>query len=565
MGIKKSPNNSGTQKGVINQTINGQKFRELIFAGFKWLKSNKQLVNSLNVFPVPDGDTGTNMYLTMQSACNEINNTDDKNIGRIARQVAQGALMGARGNSGVILSQIFRGFARVLDEKETLNSEVLNQALAESRNTAYKGVVRPVEGTILTVVKDIAKAADKASGETKDLVLILENIVKEADESVKRTPELLPILKQAGVVDSGGIGLFFIIEGMLRYISNQPVDIEEKLTTIPTSVKLSEISTHQIQERIEPGQDFEVVVDFNPHNPINITTFYNELQRIGTSVQLGEGDNMYRMHIHVPADKKYDPIEFIMKHGTVTKVYIENLMEQMKSNKALNVNNKRKTQIQKGQVIIIAVSPGEGISQIFRSLGVAAIISGGQTMNPSTQEILDSYINLPTDEVIILPNNKNIILAAESASKMSDKNVVVIPSKSIPQGLAAALCYSPEVKMEDVVVNMNKACSEVDTGEITTAIRSIYINGLKVKKGEVIALLNGDLIGSSDNLGNACLMLLQKINLSEKEHLTIFYGKNIKKSEVEQVAKLINTKFPEFEIETHYGGQPHYQFILSIE
>jgi DAK2 domain fusion protein YloV len=381
---------------------------------------------------------------------------------------------------------------------------------------------------------------------------------------VKRTPELLPILKQAGVVDSGGIGLFFIIEGMLRYINDQPVDIAEKSTTIPTSIKLSEITTHQIQESIEPGQDFEVVVDFNPHNPINITAFYNELQRIGTSVQLGEGDNMYRMHIHVPADKKYDPIEFIMKHGTVTKVYIENLMEQMKSQKA-PIMNQRKTQIQKGQVAIVAVSPGEGISQIFQSLGVAAIISGGQTMNPSTQEILDSYNNLPTDKVIILPNNKNIILAAESASKMSDKKVTVIQSKSIPQGLAAALCYTPEVKMEDVVVNINKALSEVDTGEITTAIRSIEINGVKVKKGEVIALLNGDLIGSSDNLGNACLMLLQKINFSEKEHLTIFYGKNIKKSEVGEVAKLIKTKFPEIEIETHYGGQPHYQFILSIE
>ena len=553
-----------TERKIVHaQTINGQDLKELMHAGFKWLKSNQRTVNSLNVFPVPDGDTGTNMFLTMQSAYNEIINSNDKNIGRITHQIAQGALMGARGNSGVILSQIFRGFARILDEKENLDANTLVQALAESRNTAYKGVVRPVEGTILTVIKDIAKAAEGAESESKDLIFILEKIIKEADESVKRTPDLLPILKQAGVVDSGGKGLFYIIEGMYRFVNKQPVDVSEENLAVPISLKLSDITTHKIQESIEPGQDFEVVIDFQPNKQIKLNKFYDELSRIGTSVQVGEGDNMYRMHIHVPEDKKYAPIDFIMKYGTINKVFMENLKEQIKQNKSSA--NQFNADIKKGQIAVVAVSPGDGISKIFRSLGIAAIIPGGQTMNPSTEEILDSFKSLPTDKVIILPNNKNIILASEAARDISDKKVFVIPSKSIPQGLAAALYYNPDNEIEEMVTEMNEALTEVDTGEITTATRSIEINSVKVNKGEVMALLNGELIGSSKNLDNACLMLLSKADLSEKEHITIYYGENIKEPEVKTLTKLIGSKFPHLEIETHYGGQPHYQFILSIE
>ncbi|MHB8807802.1 MAG: DAK2 domain-containing protein, partial [Anaerolineaceae bacterium] len=310
--------------------INGQDLKKYFFAGLTWLKTNQPLVNSLNVFPVPDGDTGTNMFLTMKTAYAEIENETDTNAGAIAKKFAHGALMGARGNSGVILSQILRGFSRALDEKENLDADLLVAALAESRNTAYKGVVRPVEGTILTVIKDIARASEKSRQNTDDLMQILEEIIAAADVSVKNTPELLPILKQAGVVDSGGKGLFIIFEGIIRSIKGEPIDVAEEKAV---ALSLEQMESEELNESIEAGQDFEIVVDFEPEVDFNLPSFYEALEKVGTSIQVGEGEDLYRMHIHVPKEKKYDPIDLVMGFGTIKKVYIENLMEQMKSQK----------------------------------------------------------------------------------------------------------------------------------------------------------------------------------------------------------------------------------------
>jgi len=542
-------------------TIDGQIFKNLFYAALVWLRNHQQLINSLNVFPVPDGDTGTNMFLTMQSAYSEIADSSEKNIGKIAHLISQGALMGARGNSGVILSQLLRGFARALDDKSTLDANLLVQAFAESRNTAYKGVVRPVEGTILTVAKDMASAAELAQQKNTDLIQLVKSILAEADISVKNTPNLLPILKQAGVVDSGGKGLFIILEGMYRQATHQAVEIGE-VSVERTPINLDSMQMQQMHEEIEPGQDFEIVVDFKPEGELNLDTFYEELSHIGTSIQVGEGDEIYRMHIHVPTDKKYEPIELVNKYGAVQKVYIENLLEQMHVGKQ---SNDFSNSVEDGQIAVIAVSPGDGISKIFRSLGVSRIIPGGQTMNPSTNDIYQSFKDLPTDKIIILPNNKNIIMAADATKSLSDKHVIIIPTKNIPQGLVACLRLNPQGNLEEISEEMVESLDEVEAGEITTATRSIELNGVKVKKGEVIALLNGTLVSSSKSLVKACGELLEKAHTEEREHITIFFGSDTNPAQVADVTGYIEKAYPEHEIEVHEGGQPHYQFILSIE
>ncbi len=550
------------RKLLESPTLDGQGLKALLEAGLTWLRNNQQTVNALNVFPVPDGDTGTNMVLTLQAAYNEIAASGEHNIGKIAHAIAQGALLGARGNSGVILSQIWRGFARALDNFDVMDAPLLVKALAEARNTAYKGVVRPVEGTILTVIKDIAQAAESFTD--KELhIEMLEALVEAADRSVQKTPDLLPILKQAGVVDAGGKGLFFILEGMLRFVQGLP--LETPLTTVVQP--LSAMKMDETMEEIEPGQDYEVVVDFRPAAPLDLEKFYSDLAEMGTSIQVGEGDGMYRMHIHVPTENRYRPIDYVMGLGTITKVSIENLLAQIEERKQEQGSGTRLNlaKIEPGQIAVVAVSPGAGLSRIFASLGVAAIVEGGQTMNPSTEEILRAFENLPTDKIIILPNNKNIILAAKNATSMTVKKVAVIPSKSVPQGLSALLRYDPDGEFDTVVSEMEAALHDVETGEITTATRSVEINGVKVSQGEVIALLNGNLICSSPNIMEACLTLLEKANAQDRERITIFYGQNISKAEVNKIADKIREVYPRHEIEIHEGGQPHYQLILSIE
>lgn len=541
----------------VNQ-LDGQGLKILIEAGLTWLKTNQQIVNALNVFPVPDGDTGTNMLLTMQAAYDEIATSGEKNIGKMAQSVARGALIGARGNSGVILSQLWRGFARECDSQPVLDSGLLVKALAEARNTAYKGVVRPVEGTILTVGKDIAAAAE--ANPVPDLKAMLELIVNAADESVEYTPELLPILKQAGVVDSGGKGLFFIIEGMLRHINGESLD-----TALMTVQPLASMQMDEAMETVEPGQDYEVVVDFRPENELILEDFYNNLTEMGTSIQVGEGDGIYRMHIHVPTENRYNPIDYIMGIGTITKVYIENLMDQMEQMEEEKKHQLKLAPVEPGEIAVVTVSPGPGLSRIFASLGVAAVVEGGQTMNPSTKEILASFENLPTDKIIILPNNKNIVMAADAASSMTVKQVAVIRSTTIPQGLSAMLRLIPDMDFDTIVEEMEEALEDVETGEITVATRSVTINGVDVGKGEVIALHNGKLIQSTSSLEEACLGLLSECDTEDRERITLYYGNNIAKTDVNKIVDRIRSAYPAHEIELHEGGQPHYQFIVAVE
>jgi hypothetical protein len=545
--------------------FDGRTLKQLAAAALQWLRTNQQTVNALNVFPVPDGDTGTNMVLTMQAACDEVARQDEANVGKVAHAIAHGALMGARGNSGVILSQIWRGFARALDSQETLAASDLVRALGMARDTAYKGVVRPVEGTILTVIKDVAAAAEIELAQSETPYQLLERLVSAADVSVSRTPDLLPVLKQAGVVDSGGKGLFFILDGMARWLHGESLDIA---TTMLKPIDAMQLDNSL--EMIEPGQDFEVVIDFHPHESFDLDAFYANLELMGTSIQLGEGDGIFRMHIHVPTEKRYAPIDYTMTIGEITQVHIENLLAQMNERSVSPKDEIQLTPVEEGQIAAVVVAPGPGIARVFASLGAAALVEGGQTMNPSTKQLIDAFKDLPTDKVVILPNNKNIILAAQSAVQAAyqlelGKNVIVIPSRTIPQGLAAMLHLAPDGDLEAVAAEMSAALDTVQTGEITTATRSVEIDGVAVAEGQSIALLNGKLAASADSLEEATLRLLELADAAHYELITLFSGNNIAAKDVEAISARIRQLYPALDVEVQEGGQAHYQFILSIE
>ena len=541
--------------------FDGQAVKRLVEAGLIWLRTNQQMVNALNVFPVPDGDTGTNMLLTMTSAYNEIKDSGEKHAGKMAAMVAKGALMGARGNSGVILSQLWRGFSRGIQDVEIIDGPALVRGFLEARDTAYKGVVKPVEGTILTVAKELALAAEAGLGSTQDAFEILQIAVKAADEAVQNTPELLPVLKQAGVVDAGGKGLFIILEGMLRHVYGESLE-----TPLAGMQALSAMNFETAMQEVEEGQDFEVVVDFFPSRQFEPHKFYSRLEEMGTSIQVGEGEGIYRMHIHVPLDKRYEPIDYIMGIGTITKVAMENLLAQMDEINAISKGSKPElVSVEPGQIAVVVVSPGPGLSRIFASLGAAAIVGGGQTMNPSTQEILAAFENLQTDKIIILPNNKNIVMAANQAKDVTVKNVVVVPSKTIPQGLTAMLSLDSHGDVNAVAEKMLKSISSVITGEITVATRSVEIDGVKVKEGQVIALLDGKLVASAKTVEKGVMDFLKKAKAEEHELVTLYYGEEMKHSEANQIADVVREKYPALEIEVQDGGQPHYQFIISVE
>jgi len=544
------------------RTVDGPALRRLTEAGLAWLRTNQQVVNSLNVFPVPDGDTGTNMVLTMQSAWSEIADSGEHSIGKVGHALAQGALMGARGNSGVILSQLWRGFARALDNVPFMDAPLFVRALEEARDTAYRGVVRPVEGTILTVAKDIAHAAALARDAGSESCLeVLERVVEEAEASVQRTPDLLPVLRDAGVVDSGGKGLFVLLEGMLRSVYGQALD--QPLATV---TPLSQLKLEEANEAVEPGQDWEVVIDFRPQAPLDVQAFYRHLEEMGTSIQVGEGDGMYRMHIHVPDQSEYQPIEYVKGLGAITNIHLENLQLQIEDRAGgKDHRTLRLAAVEPGQIAAIAVAPSVGLANVFASLGVAGIVEGGQTMNPSTEEILRALEGLPTDRVIILPNNKNIIMTAKQAAELTVKRVAVLPTRSVPQGIAAMLALTPEGDFDGTVQAMTAALKSIRTGELTVATRSVEIDGVAVKNGQVIGLLDGKLVVAGDDLENSTLQLLSQAGTEQAELITLYYGAELTAAQANGLADQIRTAYPAQEVELIEGGQPHYALILSIE
>ncbi len=552
---------------ILLPRCDGFGMRRLTRAALQWLDANHELVNSLNVFPVPDGDTGTNLLLTMQAAYKEIENSTETNVSKVALAVAQGALMGARGNSGVILSQIWRGFARGLNGAEAFDAGMVVQALQVASATAYRGVVKPVEGTILTVIKDAAagaEAAYEASGRTADLRTVLEAVVAAAQASVARTPELLPLLKQAGVVDSGGKGLALIFEGMLRYLKGQRLD--ENLLTLVAPLSLSAVGT--AMNSVEPGQEWEVVVDFRPRVEMNLPSMYANLEAMGTSIQVGEGDGLYRVHIHLLKSRREDPIKLAEEWGTVVNVHMENLLAQVEALQGAEPELPVKA-VAPGHLAVVAVSPGLGLSRMLISLGAAAIVGGGQTKNPSTEEFLKAFDSLGTDEIIVLPNNKNIILAAQQAASLSSKHVRVVPSRTMPQGIAALLKLAPdgEGDPEAVCAEMEQALTGVETGEVTTASRTVEINGVAVREGDIIGLHNGVLVTSGHDLAEVVLRLLEIMSAQDHDLITLYSGAEVSEQATQAMKAAIQARYPEprYEVQCHAGGQSYYHYILSVE
>jgi DAK2 domain fusion protein YloV len=535
--------------------IDGQYFKELSKAALGWLQYHQAVINSLNVYPVPDGDTGTNMVLTMQSAWAEVEESPERNLGQIAHRVAHGALMGARGNSGVILSQIWRGFARSLDEKAVCRAEDLAVACQEAAATAYKGVVKPVEGTILTVARAVADTAARMARETDDIGEMLEHMVFAAHEAVMLTPSLLPVLREAGVVDAGGQGLFVILEGMLRYTRGEPVLEDERLME---AVDL--VDTQMDFGEPAYGYDVQFLI---VGRELNVDTVRERIVGLGDCPLVVGDASTIKIHIHVPDPGV--PISYGASLGSLRDVVVEDMQAQYQDFIAEQELPPTTAPPAPEGIGVVSVALGDGLTRVFESLGVSAVVQGGQTMNPSTKDLLDAIETVPCDAVVLLPNNKNVILAAEQASSLSSKSVAVIPTRSIPQGVAALLALSQQADLEDNVSLMTAALSEVESGEITTATRSVTVNDVEVTAGQIIGLHDGELKVSGTTIDGVAQTLLKEMDPTDREIITLYYGDNVSESDASTLADLLQQDWPDLEIEVINGGQSHYHYILSLE
>jgi uncharacterized protein len=538
------------------ETIDGQVLRDIFSASTVWLEKSVADIDALNVFPVPDGDTGTNMLLTMRSAIEEAYRVSDHSAAAVSQAMSKGALMGARGNSGVILSQIWRGLAKGLEKKDIFTGKDFAEAYSQASKTAYKGLSNPVEGTILTVIRESAQAGmEYVAHNGDDLVAVMEVIVNAANKSLANTPNLLPVLKDSGVVDAGGQGLYTILEGALRYLRGEGEQMQFKKPQIVASSVTSPTRMPQMNVKEVPfGYCTEFLLKGKGIDPEKMK---EKLLKKGESlIVVGDKSNV-RVHIHT-----LDPgaiLHFVNPMGTLHQVSIRNMDEQHQ-----DYLEHQKQKMPAANVAIIAIAPGDGILEVFNSLG-AFVVPGGQTMNPSTKDILIAVESVIPDKVIILPNNKNIILTASQVQSLTKKSIKVVPTKTVPQGVAALLAFDYEFDFEANAKAMEKARMSVRTIEITRAIRSTKIGDMKIKKNQAIGLLDTDLIAVGNTSLDVLNQVLDEIDLEEAEVVTIYYGQDIDQAEAEKTSNSIRELFPNLEIEVVRGGQPHYDYIISIE
>ena len=538
-------------------TMTGQEMRDMLAATAAWLEKSASDIDALNVFPVPDGDCGTNMLLTLRSAVEESYRVTVNNAGATAAAVAKGALMGARGNSGVISSQIWRGVAQVFKDKETVSAADWADAWAQAVETAYKGLSNPVEGTILTVLKDVAAAARTAADNEASIPQQVEAAMNAASESVARTPSLLPTLRDAGVVDAGGQGLFTILEGMLHYLRGETEQMQFKksrviASTVPVTAKSARLSATDE----EPfGYCTEFLLKGENLDPEKIRA---RLKRKGESLIVVGDNTTIRVHIHAVAPGRV--LNYATRLGTVHKVSIRNMDEQHEDFLALQKDRQPTMDI-----AIVAIVAGDGFADVFCSLGAAATVPGGQTMNPSTKDILQAVEYAASDKIIILPNNKNIVPAAEQVKHLTGKTIAVIATETLPQGVAALLAFDYEADFETNVQRMTDAGAGARTIEITHAVRDTKINKLVIKKNQAIGLLDGHLAAVNDDSDKVLADLLEKTNLSKVEVMTLYYGADTTEDTARALAASLNAKYPSVQIEVVNGGQPHYDYIVSLE
>ncbi|WP_409253664.1 DAK2 domain-containing protein [Bacillus sp. SCS-153A] len=554
-------------------SLEGKRFAEMVIQGANNLAANAKMVDALNVFPVPDGDTGTNMNLSMTSGAKEVQNNVQENIGKVAGALSKGLLMGARGNSGVILSQLFRGFGKAIENKPALNSKEFAAAMQTGVETAYKAVMKPVEGTILTVAKDAAKKAVSTAENEDDIVALMEQIVKEARASLNRTPDLLPVLKEVGVVDSGGQGLLLVYEGFLAELKGEQVS---EHTSLPSMDELVSAEHHKnVQgfmntEDIEFGYCTEFMVRFEEDKEaFSEEAFRNDLSAFGDSLLVISDDELAKVHIH--SEQPGEVLSYGQKYGSLINLKIENMRQQHRTimnetSHQLNAETpKADKPKEKKEYGIVTVSMGEGIAELFRSIGATYVIEGGQTMNPSTEDIVKAVEEVNAEKVIILPNNKNIIMAANQAAEVISGDVVVVPTKTVPQGMAALLAFNPSVSTEDNQQSMTDASSYVKTGQVTFAVRDTSIDGLSIQKDDFMGISEGKIVVTGKERLETAKDLLNEMLDEDAEILTILYGEEASEEDVNALTEFVEEQYEDVEVEVHNGKQPLYSFIFSIE
>ena len=561
-------------------TINTELVAKMFLAGAKNLDAKKEWINELNVFPVPDGDTGTNMSMTIMSAAREVSALEKPEMKALAKAISSGSLRGARGNSGVILSQLFRGFTKVIAEYDEINVQILSDSFQKAVETAYKAVMKPKEGTILTVAKGMSDRALELCDDTEDLVYFCEEVIKEGDRVLDLTPEMLPVLKQAGVVDSGGQGLMQVMKGAMDALLGKEVDytIEgaETIKKAPESTGTSyNIEAQENQEiKFAYCTQFLIMLD----TPITLqqeNEFKSYLETIGDSIVVVADDEIVKVHVHTN-----DPglaMQRGLTYGSLTTIIIENmklerdekisaLKEKEMQSAGIPEEKEEKPAEPPKEMGFISVSIGEGINEIFKGLGVDYIIEGGQTMNPSTEDMLNAIEKVNAKTVFILPNNKNIILAAnQAASLVEDKKIIVIPTKTIPQGITALINYIPDSTPEDNEQRMSSEISMVKTGQVTYAVRDTVIDDKEIKQDDFMGIGDSGMLSVGQNLEPTVMDMMKQLVDEDSAIVSIYYGEDTKEEDANALGEKIGEAFPDVEIEVHYGGQPIYYYVISVE
>lgn len=538
--------------------INGEHFLKIMVGANNKLEEQKEFVNSLNVFPVPDGDTGTNMSMTFRAAVEEIVNFKSKSIGEVSKKLAKGALMGARGNSGVILSQILRGIAKGLENKEEVDAREFAESLMEGSKSAYKAVMRPTEGTILTIVRAAGESAVEST--SSDITRLMEEVCTHSRNMLNKTPEMLPVLKKAKVVDAGGMGLLVILEGMLDVLKG---NLQEKISLNDVQEVKYTAAQEFSGDEIKFGYCTEFII---LSDKIEINSFRDDLEKYGDSIVAVSYEDVVKVHIHTN-----DPgliLSKAVKFGELSKIKIENMREQHRhlltdENLLTKEDEEIFQEIKKFGFVSVAM--GDGIINIFKDLGVDYVIEGGQTMNPSTQDILDCIEKINAENIFILPNNKNIIMAATQAAELSQKNIIVIPSKTIPQGITAITVFNPEMDAEDNKNEMIEALSKVVTGQVTYAVRDTEMDGKEISEGDILGLVEGRINEVGKDKYEVCEKIIHNVVDEDSELITVFYGNECDEQSVNELIEKLEEKYPALDVQSYNGQQPLYYFIVSVE
>ena len=539
------------------QYIEGKMLRDMFVSGANNLQNHKELVDKLNVFPVPDGDTGTNMSLTISYAMKELAKVENDSITEIGKSLSKGSLMGARGNSGVILSQIIRGFSKSIEGKEQISTEDLAMAFKNGSDTAYKAVIKPIEGTILTVVRESGEYAIKAAKKEKGLLKFLEMVIDEANKSLERTPELLKNLKEAGVVDSGGKGLVLIYEGMYEALKGNPIKAKDLNDSNVSEVKQAGTSINT--EDIKFCYCTEFILE---SNSISDTEIRDIMLKYGDSLAVVGDEGIIKVHVHTN-----DPglvLQDALKHGQLVTIKIEN-MKLQHENILVGDTDEIAQSVEEKEYGFIATSMGEGLAKIFKDFGVDYIIEGGQTMNPSTEDFMKAIDSINAKNIFIFPNNSNIIMAANQAKELSDKNIIVIPTKNTPQGFTALVNFNADASVEENEQALMESLTMVKSGQVTFAVRDTVMNDVEVKEGNIIGIAESKLMDAGDSVDEITTSLVEKLVDEDSAIITLFYGEDVTEEDANNLRDELEEKFEDLDIELYYGGQPLYYYLISVE